>query len=336
MTFFPYLSLFLMTLIMGSLMSLSANHWFYVWLGLELNLLSFIPLMNMSKTNQESEAAGKYFLAQALGSAIMLLGAINMYLTPQIMISPSLFSQLIIIGLLIKLGLPPYHFWFPLVMNNLSWPMCFVLLTWQKIAPLLIMFWSITNPYNLMLMLIIFMSSIIGGIGGMNQSQIRPLLAYSSIGHMSWMLAGSIYSNLSSYLYLLIYMLITTAIIILMLNINKSIISMMDSIKFNNPIFMLSVIALLLSLGGIPPFLGFLPKWLIIQSLSNYSNMFLLMILIIGSIMNLFYYLNMIFMSLLNLNKPTIIATPTHKNKISSTFLALVLLGVAPISIMLL
>jgi len=91
--------------------------------------MSFIPLLTSSHVNQEAEAAIKYFMAQALGRGLLLLGALSLLSSPHLPLSPLLYNSLLIIGLLLKLGLPPCHFWFPSVISSISWPICLILAT---------------------------------------------------------------------------------------------------------------------------------------------------------------------------------------------------------------
>ena len=110
MSSLPYICLFSFTLILGSILALRGNHWIFIWIGLELNLISFIPLLTSSHVNQEAEAAMKYFIAQALGRGLLLLGALSLLSSPHLPLNPLFYNILLIIGLLIKLGLPPCHF----------------------------------------------------------------------------------------------------------------------------------------------------------------------------------------------------------------------------------
>nr|AVW86202.1 NADH dehydrogenase subunit 2 [Pisione sp. YZ-2018] len=321
MSMLPFSSLFLSTLVIGSLISISSNHWILIWVGLELNLISFIPLLFLSNFNTENEAAMKYFLAQALGSSLLLIGGTNLYFSAQSLISSSLSSYIILLGLLTKLGLPPCHFWFPSVMNSLSWPLCLILSTWQKVAPLLILTYLFSSLSFITIALIITLSSLVGGVGGLSQSLLKPLLAYSSIGHMSWILAAGLSSLSSSLFYFLIYVIISSSIMFLLFLYNLfSLSSAALSSKFSW-LIPCSLVLTFLSLGGVPPFLGFFPKWMVIQNLAE-MGFFIPLILILGSLLNLFYYLNFLFISLINKNTPLFIF-PSKSFHISSWLLIL-------------
>nr|ALS46293.1 NADH dehydrogenase subunit 2 [Glycinde armigera] len=301
----PYFFLFLSTLILGSIMSISSNHWIFMWMGLEINLLSFIPLVFSSSSNQESEASVKYFLVQATGSSLLLLGSLSYYFNTNLLISSSTFFIILSVGLMMKMGVAPFHFWLPQVMSSISWFSCMCLATWQKVAPLLIINKLYMMEQNKMIMSISLLSVIMGGIGGLNQTQLRPLLAYSSISHLGWMLMGAFLSTPMMIMYFLIYSITTLSIMWILMKMQKSNNSVASLNSNSLPLLTLLMI-LFLSLGGLPPLLGFLPKWGMIQIMS-FHNMLLMGILMLSfSLLNLFYYMN-IFFNLMLTSAPLII-----------------------------
>nr|YP_010414428.1 NADH dehydrogenase subunit 2 [Branchipolynoe onnuriensis]URS74515.1 NADH dehydrogenase subunit 2 [Branchipolynoe onnuriensis] len=306
----PFTTLFSVTLILGSILSISSTQWIFVWLGLELNLMSFIPLLVFSNKYNEAEASMKYFLAQAMGSGLILLGSLSFFMSPQILLNPNLMNLFLFLGLITKLGIPPCHFWFPSVMAMISWPMCLILTTWQKLVPIIILSYSILPNMNFFIIMIILLSSIIGGIGGLNQTQLRPLLAYSSIGHMSWMMAAMTSSYSASIIYLITYISITIPLMLLLWT--SSSMSNLSSLNIssNSPSHNIFLSTLLLSLGGLPPFLGFFPKWMVMETLST-TFMLVIFITLLGSVINLYYYLNLMFINILT---PTFYPLLSHKN----------------------
>nr|YP_009654862.1 NADH dehydrogenase subunit 2 [Pseudomictis brevicornis]QCI09430.1 NADH dehydrogenase subunit 2 [Pseudomictis brevicornis] len=282
--------LFLIILISSSLVTLSATNWLGMWMGLEMNLMSFIPLISKSKSKKSSQAMMIYFLSQSIGSITLLFSVlINslVFLYP-IMIN-ELTTILIMISIMIKVGAAPFHFWLPEMMTNLNWPECMLLMTWQKVAPLTVL--SNMMPNNWFLYFSVTLSAIVGGVGGLNQTSLRKILAYSSINHLSWMMMF-MSMNTCWYKYLIIYSTLIIMICILMKKKNAFFINQLIS---NSPSMMekFTYTILLLSIGGLPPFLGFLPKWMVIQSMIN-SHMYLLMVfLMLLSLLTLFYYLRM-------------------------------------------
>ena len=293
--------------------------------------MSFIPLLTSSHVNQEAEAAIKYFMAQALGRGLLLLGALSLLSSPHLPLNPLFYNILLIIGLLIKLGLPPCHFWFPAVIASISWPICLILATWQKIIPVILLVYRITSSLNSIFFLIIIFRSLIGGIGGLNQTQLRPLLAYSSIGHISWIIAARLVSYTRRIIYFLIYILISIPLISLFWNNFLYLNSSINSLALPSKLFTLSLIILILSLAGVPPFTGFFPKWLIVQSLAPIS-ITLVIIILLGSIINLYYYLNLIFISSLKTSvPPSIYKSNTINSFLTLPLLATSTLGLGPI-----
>jgi len=281
---FPVFSILTSTLILGTILRISANRVFIIWIGLEINLISFLPLILLNQHLYSSISAIKYFLTQSTASIIILLS----FLAPSV---SNFRVALILLAIIIKAGIPPYHFWFPSVIQSINWYSCLILSTWQKTAPLIIIFLIFTKS-NLFLGLIL-VALFISSIGGFSQTKLRPLLAYSSMGHISWILRVNIFSSAPAFIYLGFYLLLTRAIILLFQITSVS--SIHNFFKLNLNIKILIIISVLFfSLRGLPPFVGFFIKWIVLESVIK-ENFFLAIFLIISSIINLSYYLNLIF-----------------------------------------
>nr|DBA44238.1 TPA_asm: NADH dehydrogenase subunit 2 [Symmetromphalus regularis] len=308
LVFMPYGFMFFIMTMFGTIYSLSASHWLGVWAGLEINLIAFIPLMVYRGTVLETESAIKYFIFQAVGSAMIMFSSLLSFGTNFVWdLSSSGMSLLIgkgivilMLGLLLKLGAFPLHFWFPGVSAGLSWLSNLLLFTWQKLAPLFLLFsvfclWN-SSFVSVMIMVLASGSSIIGGVGGINQTQLRALLAYSSIAHMGWMIFCCCLSESSMKIYFLIYFFITFCIFLGMWQSEMNLIfQAFSSFLGKNLMLRFFIIILLLSLGGIPPLLGFVPKWVVLSLASSTDMVFILIFLILGSLMSLFYYLSLMF-----------------------------------------
>ena len=302
-SYIPYSSIFTFFIFTSRLIIISSRNILTIWAAIELNLLSIIPLITINKSKLETEAAVKYFLAQALGSGLILISYITTLYNPE---SITMFNSSIItltLGFLTKLGAAPIHFWFPSVISSLPWPICILLATWQKLAPLLIILQLIT-PSNILLIIARALRAIVGGIIGINQTQLPRLIAYSSIGHLGWILGASFISNSYRSLYFLIYCLTSGSLIILLYILNLYTIKQFPSTHPLHPKTTLSISILLLSLGGLPPLLGFAPKLIVIFSLINYSSPIILIPLIVGSTINLSYYLIIAFNTIINASSP--------------------------------
>lgn len=284
MLIYPFINLFLFTLASRTLIALSASHWLIVWGALEINIISFIPLITSSSWAQESESALKYLLFQALGSRLILVNVLTT--------NTSIF---VVCGLLIKIGAAPFHFWFPSLIKSLPWPSASLLLTWQKIAPLRVFLFSV-NCSRQLLCCLGALGALIGGFGGLAQSHFRPLLAYSSIGHMGWIIAGATFSPNIAGIYFLLYIIFSVPILWASYLGNISSINSY-SLPPINKIFFLIVLPCILSLGGLPPLAGFFPKLIIILS---YPSTLIPLLLIVGSLINLRFYLSFFFSWLLS------------------------------------
>nr|YP_010535885.1 NADH dehydrogenase subunit 2 [Nodopelta heminoda]UYB79123.1 NADH dehydrogenase subunit 2 [Nodopelta heminoda] len=305
--FMPFGFLFFFMTMFGAIYSLSASHWLGIWVGLEINLIAFIPIILYRGIIMETESAIKYFIFQAVGSSLIMFSSLLSFGLDFVwdlsMNNFSFFTDkgifILTIGLLLKLGAFPFHFWFPSVAAGLSWFSSFLLFTWQKIAPLFLLFlishlWGIVM--TLFLLIVAGGSSIIGGIGGMNQTQLRALLAYSSIAHLGWMVYCCFLSESSMKIYFGIYFFITMCIFLVIWNMEISLVFQAFSSFLNSTIFTrVCFIIFFLSLSGIPPLLGFVPKWFVLNLGSETNMIFILMLLILGSLLSLFYYLSLIF-----------------------------------------
>lgn len=289
--------LFLLTLILGTIISISANSIFGAWIGLEINLLSFIPLINDSKNLISSESSLKYFLIQALASSTLLFIVIiylfNFNNNFDIININNFINLGILSSLILKRGIAPFHFWFPNVIEGLNWVNSFILLTWQKIAPLILISYLILNY----LIIPIILSIIVGALGGLNQTSLRKIIAYSSINHLGWIGAAIISRDNLWFNYFLFYSFLSTTLIYFF-NINKLFfINQIYSIfNYSNELKLILFLNFF-SLGGLPPFLGFFPKWRVIQILTETNQLFLITIIVILTLITLYYYIRICYAS---------------------------------------
>nr|AKR18006.1 NADH dehydrogenase subunit 2 [Portunus pelagicus]ALJ01881.1 NADH dehydrogenase subunit 2 [Portunus pelagicus] len=279
---------FFFTLLAGTTLSISSSSWFGAWLGLELNLLSFIPLITTKLCPYLAEAAIKYFLIQALASTILIMSA-STFLYAQ-----SVSHMMILLSLLLKLGAAPFHFWFPQVTEGLSWPQAFILLTIQKLAPMfLISYLTFSDTLMSIIMISALLSSLIGALGGLNIMKLRKLMAFSSINHMSWMLVGIYMGDIYWLTYFTFYSLVSGSVIMLLFTTHSSTVSNLLNQSKKDLLLNMFIPMNILSLGGLPPFLGFLPKWIMIQFMSANSMFVPLLVLLVSSLITLYFYLRL-------------------------------------------
>nr|UEK24947.1 NADH dehydrogenase subunit 2 [Spilogale interrupta]UEK24973.1 NADH dehydrogenase subunit 2 [Spilogale interrupta]UEK25012.1 NADH dehydrogenase subunit 2 [Spilogale interrupta]UEK25025.1 NADH dehydrogenase subunit 2 [Spilogale interrupta]UEK25038.1 NADH dehydrogenase subunit 2 [Spilogale interrupta] len=290
----PVMITILLTVILGTTMVTTSSHWLLVWIGFEMNMLAIIPIFMKKFNPRAMEASTKYFLTQATASMLLMLGiATNLMLTGQWTVSNILnptASNTITIALSMKLGLSPFHFWVPEVTQGIPMLSGMILLTWQKIAPLSIMY-QISPSMNPNLIISMAITSVlVGGWGGLNQTQLRKILAYSSISHMGWMTSVLMYNPTLTTLNLLIYMTMTLGTFMLFMY-NSSTTTLSLSHMWNKlPLATSLVLLIMMSIGGLPPLSGFMPKWMIIQELTKNDLIIIPTLLAMTALLNLYFY----------------------------------------------
>uniref|UniRef100_Q4FCU8 NADH-ubiquinone oxidoreductase chain 2 n=1 Tax=Sinopodisma tsinlingensis TaxID=334769 RepID=Q4FCU8_9ORTH len=290
--------LFLSTLMMGTILSISSNSWFGVWMGLEINLLSFIPMLANNKNMMMNESSIKYFVVQAMASTMLLFSILfiqmkypmswEMELIPSMMVSSSL---------LLKIGAAPFHFWFPEVMGASTWINCLTLMTWQKIAPMMVLSYCI--QLSTLMFIITISSIVIGALGGLNQMSLRQILAYSSISHLGWMISSLTVSENVWEMYFIIYSLLSMIMVLLFKQMNLFFLNQIYSSTNMKTEIKFMMFLSLLSLGGLPPFLGFLPKWIVMQSLVENNLTIMMTIMVMLTMITLYYYMRISFSALI-------------------------------------
>nr|AXS66011.1 NADH dehydrogenase subunit 2 [Coleoptera sp. 22 KM-2017] len=286
--------LLLIMIMISSVFTISSNNWLSSWFGLEINMISFIPLMYSNKNSITNESLIKYFIIQAIGSSTFLFAnLINSFClyTFQINFFSSGNTLLMLTPLMLKLGMTPFQFWFISVIEGLNWFNCYILFTWQKIAPLFLILYLYSST-NLILLLSL-PSLILSPIAIFNQTSLRKILAYSSVNHLSWMMISLIMSKNMLLFYFFAYSLTLIPLIVIFYFNNITTLNNMIHIKSNFLYF--SLIVSTLSLGGLPPFLGFLPKWMIFEFLINSNSFVMMLLLILSSLMILYIYMHIIF-----------------------------------------
>nr|YP_009740446.1 NADH dehydrogenase subunit 2 [Salina celebensis]QID03173.1 NADH dehydrogenase subunit 2 [Salina celebensis] len=294
--------IFLVVLFSGSMISLSANSWFTVWLGLEINLMSMIPLILIKLNPKLTESAIKYFLAQAMASILMIFSVTLNFFFYNI-ITLDAMELLLISSISMKLGAAPFHFWFPQVTVGLNWTQNILIFTWQKVAPFFVIM-TLSSKY---LILISMFSALVGALGGFNQLVMKLTMTYSSISHTGWMLSASLLSENFWLSYFFMYSLLSIVIIHFF---------MKNSIYKINQVFSCSDSTLnkyvaamnILSLGGLPPLMGFIAKLSVIIILVKKNMIVMFLIMITASLISLFFYVRIIYSSMMS-------NTKTFKNK---------------------
>nr|QLY89902.1 NADH dehydrogenase subunit 2 [Ironoquia dubia] len=287
--------MFLFLMIISTIFSLSSLSMINVWMGMEVNLISFIPIMVNSNNNFSSESMMSYFLIQALSSVNFLFSSLMVISLSQWIHSLSMNNMLIMtimnISLLMKMGAAPFHFWFPKTISGLNWMNCLILSTWQKILPMIALSYCFLSP---LLLTSAMMSASIGAIMGLAQTSLQMIMAYSSINHISWMLMALIFNLNTWFTYMMIYSMLNFTLMFMfkIMNMYK-----LNQIYSNKSLNLISYFIMfnLLSLSGLPPFLGFLPKWLLINLMVENNLYMTNMVLILMSLINLYFYIRITY-----------------------------------------
>nr|AQP29388.1 NADH dehydrogenase subunit 2 [Nasutitermes sp. C TB-2017] len=321
--------LLLTTLVGGMLVSVSSNSWLGAWMGLEINLMSFIPLMSNVKNMYNTEASLKYFIVQVMASATLLFMVAMKTLTEDLFTfeSSTYTSMIICTPLLLKSGAAPLHWWFPGVMEGLSWENCALLMTVQKAAPLMLMSYLI--EINAFTLSIILLSTIVGSIGGLNQTSMRKILTYSSINHTGWMLIALTTSESLWIAYFMIYSTLALTVVSAIKLSGTSFINQTMLTNKETTLMKFMMFTSLLSLGGLPPFLGFLPKWIVIQAMITNNMAPLATIVVVTSLITLYYYLKISYSSFMILNTEPKWNLKSHKNEATKNIAAVMLSSIS-------
>nr|ADK97568.1 NADH dehydrogenase subunit 2 [Peripatoides sp. DVL-2010] len=288
MMFHSYQLLFLMILFLSILFQISSSSWFSIWMSMEMNLMTFIPFLSSSENQLYNEGSMKYFIIQAFGSVMLLIGwMISSFMIFSSFYFKSMSYVMLLLALFLKMGAAPFHFWFPSLVNNLSWFSLFMLMTWQKLSPLIMLMYI--NQWMILISLSSGVSALIGGIGGLNQISLRKIFAYSSIGHIGWLMMCMILSEIIFMFYISFYFFMMMLFcLIFYMNFISTLVQFFcyKSFFLEKIIIMIS----LFSLGGLPPLSGFFPKWMLLNELLLMKMWMLSLILLLSSLMNLYYY----------------------------------------------
>nr|YP_009320164.1 NADH dehydrogenase subunit 2 [Wuhanlinigobius polylepis]AHF96254.1 NADH dehydrogenase subunit 2 [Wuhanlinigobius polylepis]AVA09090.1 NADH dehydrogenase subunit 2 [Wuhanlinigobius polylepis] len=295
----PYiLALLIFGLFLGTSITMTSSHWLLAWMGLEINTLAIIPLMAKNHHPRATEATTKYFLTQATAAATLLFASTtNAWLTGQwdiqLMTHP-VPTTMAILALSLKIGLAPLHTWLPEVLQGLDLTTGLILSTWQKLAPFALLLQIPTTNQEL-LVLLGLTSTLVGGWGGLNQTQLRKILAYSSIAHLGWMLIILQFAPSLTLLALFMYLIMTSSVFLTFKLNNTTNINSLATSWAKAPLLTTASPLLLLSLGGLPPMTGFLPKWLILQELTKQQLPMTATIAALTALLSLYFYLRLTY-----------------------------------------
>nr|BCG21308.1 NADH dehydrogenase subunit 2 [Nemipterus furcosus] len=334
----PYiLFTLLLGLAFGTTITLSSSHWLIAWMGLEINTLAIIPIMARHYHPRAVEAATKYFLTQATAAAMILFASTtNAWITGQwdiFQMSHPLTITMITIALALKIGLAPLHSWLPEVLQGLDLFTGLLLSTWQKLAPFILLLQL--QPANSTMMIILGLSStLIGGWGGLNQTQLRKILAYSSIAHLGWMILVLQYSPSLTLLALITYLVMTLSTFLTFKVNNVTSINSLALSWAKTPVLTALTPLILLSLGGLPPLTGFMPKWLILQELTKQNLEPTATFAALTALLSLYFYLRLSYAMAMTMAPNNLTGTTPWRFPLSQPTLTLAVAMTATIGLL--
>nr|ACD42846.1 NADH dehydrogenase subunit 2 [Holbrookia subcaudalis] len=322
----------------GTVITASSHHWLMAWVGLEMNTLAIIPMISKKHHPRATEAATKYFLTQAAASAMLLFASTtNAWQTGTWditnMTNPTA-NMLLTMAIAMKLGLAPMHFWLPEVLQGSTMKTAMIITTWQKLAPMALIFTVSNNLSTSTLLTMGVISTLIGGWAGLNQTQTRKIMAFSSIAHLGWMAAIAQIMPKILMLNLALYLLMTLSMFYTLILLNsKNIKDMAISTTASSTITAIAMLTLL-SLGGLPPLTGFLPKWLILDELTTQNLATAATVMALSALLSLFFYLRLGYSTTITLAPNTTMTK--HKWRFKPTSRTLLLTLTLPASLLML
>nr|AAF03276.1 NADH dehydrogenase subunit 2 [Icterus cucullatus nelsoni] len=297
--------IFAASLLLGTTITISSNHWIMAWTGLEINTLAILPLISKSHHPRAIEAATKYFLTQAAASALVLFSSMtNAWYTGQWDITQLTHPTSCLIltsAIAMKLGLVPFHFWFPEVLQGSPLITGLLLSTIMKLPPITLLYMTSPSLNPTLLTTLAIFSAALGGWMGLNQTQVRKILAFSSISHLGWMAIIIIYNPKLTLLNFYLYTVMTATVFLTLNTIKVLKLSSLMTTWTKTPSLSAMLLLTMLSLAGLPPLTGFLPKWLIIQELTKQDMAPAATLISLLSLLSLFFYLRLAYCATITL-----------------------------------
>ena len=282
--------IFLVIIILRTIIVVSSSRWINAWIALEINLISIIPILINESNRNSTSSSIKYFITQAIASIFLIL-IIMIFYNIRVINLLNINNEIILISLLIKSGIPPFHFWLPQVIERSEIAQAFLILSWQKIAPFVILSYCLSN----IIILVVLFGAMVGSIGGLNQNSVKKILAYSSITHGSWIIFSII---IKQNLWLIYFTIYNISLVIICLLIEKFRIKKIADINNRKIVKNIRLVFLtrIISIAGLPPFLGFFGKLIIISSIMYSATIaFSVGVLFLASLISLSYYLKVAY-----------------------------------------
>nr|YP_654357.1 NADH dehydrogenase subunit 2 [Mussa angulosa]ABG02331.1 NADH dehydrogenase subunit 2 [Mussa angulosa] len=333
--------------VLGVFCLISSKNWLSVYLAIELSTLCFFVLIARG-SGYSAEAGLKYFVLGALSSGLFLFGcallcgtggSVYFYYIELLFNSKQSFSDicvpigylLIIAALFFKLSVAPFHMWVPDVYEGAPTKTVVLLAIVPKTGIFSLLF-SIGLPISFFLIGVVF-SLFVGALGALNQTRIKRLLAYSGIGHMGFLLwglvNGSFESLQASLVYLFIYIIMTICVfsIILSFNVYKNLLIEFSGLSRLLPFLSITFGVVFFSIAGVPPFAGFLGKWVILLSGALSKSFFIFFFAVFCSVIAGVYYVRIVKILFFQKNSFFLISTKALKKELKLNFKGVFLIG---------
>nr|BCO16556.1 NADH dehydrogenase subunit 2 [Diplodactylus vittatus] len=305
-------TLLLLSLTLGTIITISSSHWLLAWAGLEMSTLAIVPIISKQHHPRATEAATKYFLTQAAASTLILFSSsINAWKTGQWDISQLSAPEstiMLTLALAMKLGLAPLHFWLPEVLQGSTLLTAMIIVTWQKLAPMALLLLTINSLNHATLITLGLLSAILGGWSGLNQTQTRKIMAFSSIAHMGWLFMALTITPNITLITLFTYLLLTMTLFSTLITTTSKTLLDLGTTSHQTPNLLTTSMLTLMSLGGLPPLTGFIPKWLILTTLITNDLPLISTMMALSTLPSLFFYLRMSQMTTLTLPPKTLLS----------------------------
>ena len=354
---------------LGMMLLVSANSLLTVYLGLELLSLSLYAMVATQRDSvMASEAAMKYFVLGALASGMLLYGMSFLYgVTGTLDLSELLIKVsvaedkrllltfalvFLLVGISFKLGIVPFHMWVPDVYQGAATPVTQFIGTAPKLAAfgmamrlLVDGLWGLAEDWQQMLVILAVLSMGVGNILAIAQTNLKRMLAYSTIAHMGYLLLGMLSATASGYaasmFYITVYALMSMGafgLIILLGSKTSEADELQDltGLARRSPWFAFIMLILMFSMAGVPPFAGFWAKWFVLKEVVQANYVWLAAVAVMFSLIGAFYYLRVI--KLMYFDEPqrnhAVEASQDLKLVLSVNGLAVLALGLAPSALM--
>nr|YP_009048358.1 NADH dehydrogenase subunit 2 [Euprepiophis perlaceus]AHG24485.1 NADH dehydrogenase subunit 2 [Euprepiophis perlaceus]AHH24455.1 NADH dehydrogenase subunit 2 [Euprepiophis perlaceus] len=329
------------SIMLSTTMITSTTHWLMTWVCLEINTLSMIPIISKPNHPRATEAATKYYLTQTMASTAMLFAATTNALNTSNwdthLTTEPMATTIITMALMMKMAAAPFHLWLPDVSQGTTTMTALTILTWQKIAPLMIMLTTHNKINTTLVLTSAVLSIMVGGLGSLNQTQLRKLMAFSSIAHTGWIMATITTTPNISTLTFTIYTMTTIPTFLLINFTTSTTIKDLGIMWTNSPYIMTALSMTMLSMGGLPPLSGFMPKWLILNNLTSLNMIAEATLMAMASLLSLYVYMRLVYMSSMTLPPHTTLMslkwrTPNKKHHMTTSMLTTMTALILPLS----